>query len=466
VNKLPSGWATVALSDIADVLRGVTYKKADATASPTTGFLPILRATNINGDLNLDSEMVYVPERYVRPEQRMRVGDIIVATSSGSANVVGKSAQLRSEWQGGFGAFCSVIRPSSLLARGFIGYFVASPQVRETWYALAKGTNINNLKSSDLSTTAVPLPPMEEQKRIVQAIEEQFSRLDAGLAALELAGQKLKKLRAAVLQAAVIGTLLLDPGPIVTRSLGGTLSFLDQGKSPKCENRASDSEDEWAVIKTTAVQAMRFDPSANKVLPPNIEPRADYELVPGDLLITRAGPRVRAGVCCLVRQVRPRLMICDKVYRFRPDRDVLIPEYLEIALNAPSVTSRIDQIKTGISDSGVNITQRTFGELQIPIPTIKTQSLIVDVVQAYLTRIDQLERYLSIANTRGRQLRSSVLSAAFSGKLARQDPTDEPAPAVLEIIAAEREVLNGDKPASSRAPQEPRNPRTLGRVTP
>src|SRR5258708_1013361 len=207
MSDLSNSWTCAPVSAVAELVRGVTYKKVDASASPAQGYLPILRATNINGRLSLESEMIFIPARYVRPEQRVRVGDIVVAMSSGSANVVGKSADLQRPWEGAFGAFCSVIRPSPLLAARYLAHLVASPGVRKQWRELAQGTNINNLKSSDLANTVIALPPTAEQERIVVAIEEQFSRLDAAVMVLQRVRQNLKRMRAAVLQAAITGTL-------------------------------------------------------------------------------------------------------------------------------------------------------------------------------------------------------------------------------------------------------------------
>lgn len=442
MSPLPGGWTEAKLAAIADVVRGVTYNKKDARSSAADGYLPILRATNINDGLSLDSEKVYVPESCVRPDQRMRPGDVLVAASSGSASVVGKSAQLRGSWDGGFGAFCTVVRPHLGIDPKYVAHFVASPRVRKSWRALAQGTNINNLKSSDLANTCVPIPPIQEQERIAAVIEEQFSRLEAGVAALERARANLKRMRAAVLQAVVAEWS--DPTVGATRSLGEVISFLDQGWSPRCERTPRPDENSWGVIKTSAVQPMRFEAEANKGLPAALAPRPAYELAGGDLLITRAGPRARAGVCCLVRRPPPRLMICDKVYRFRAAEHLALPDYLEIILNAPSVMSSIDEIKTGISDSGVNITQTTFRDLTIPLPPIDIQAGVVATVQEMLTRIATLEATLETVAVRGRRLRSATLAAAFAGLLVPQDPTDEPAPDHLTRIAAAR----GSSPTS------------------
>jgi type I restriction enzyme S subunit len=179
VSGLPTGWADARLEDIVSLVRGVTYKKEQAKAMAGPGLVPVIRATNVKSELKLDQDLIFVPEAAVRPEQRLQVGDIVVASSSGSISVVGKSAMLRGRWNGAFGAFCTVLRPKPGVDARYVGNYVASPTVRTRWSSLAAGTNINNLKREHFAETAVPLPPFPEQRRIVAAIEEQFSRIDA-----------------------------------------------------------------------------------------------------------------------------------------------------------------------------------------------------------------------------------------------------------------------------------------------
>lgn len=85
----PDGWTRVPLCEIADVVRGVTYKKAQACDVPEDGTLPLLRATNIqDARLVLDADLVHVPSELMSDAQRLREGDIVVATSSGSKHLL------------------------------------------------------------------------------------------------------------------------------------------------------------------------------------------------------------------------------------------------------------------------------------------------------------------------------------------------------------------------------------------
>ncbi len=193
----------VRLADVADVVRGVTYKKGDATEKPAKGMIPILRANNIqDGVLEVEGELVYVPRDLVKDAQVLRKGDIVIATSSGSKDLVGKAAPVREDWIGSFGAFCAVVRPLGDIDPLYLVHFLGSPEYKDLIRKKALGVNINNLRRGDLEELQIPLAPLPQQRRIVEAIELQLGRLDAAVAGLVAAKAKLKRYKQAVLKAA------------------------------------------------------------------------------------------------------------------------------------------------------------------------------------------------------------------------------------------------------------------------
>jgi type I restriction enzyme S subunit len=196
--------------------------------------------------------------------------------------------------------------------------------------------------------------------------------------------------------------------------------LIHQGWSPQCEQDSSTSNSVWAVLKTTAIQDGRFFPEHNKRLPNVLEPRAILEVSAGDLLLTCAGPRARCAVPCLVRATRPRLMISGKMYRMRANEEVAHSRYIEAALRATATQERLDAMKTGMSESGMNLTHARFARLQIPVAPLPEQKRIADKLDALLARVDACRERLDRVPAILKRFRQSVLATATSGELTRE----------------------------------------------
>jgi len=193
-----------------------------------------------------------------------------------------------------------------------------------------------------------------------------------------------------------------------------TGNVIDQGWSPRCENFPSESDDTWGALKTTAIQDGRFEPQHTKQLPEHLEPKPALEVREGDLLMTCAGPRVRCGVICRVEQVRPKLFISGKMYRFRPNHDIVDGDFLLDVLRSSELQIAIDQIKTGGSESGLNLTQDRFKSLSVPIPPLPEQRRIVRKLDTLSARSATARIHLTAIEKLVERYRQSVIDAAFS----------------------------------------------------
>lgn len=440
MSGLPPGWVRAALGDVAQMIRGVTYRKGDSSTAPGSDLVPLLTATNIGRELDISAGLTYVPRSAVRPEQWLAVGDIVVATSSGSVSGVGKSALLAHDWEGTFGAFCAVVRPESGIDPRYLSLYLSSKEVRRTWSARAAGTNINNLKRDDVASQPVLLPPLAEQGRIVAAIEEQFSRLDAGCSLVRAGRSRLTVLRRSALSRAV--------GEGEEAVLGDLLDRIEAGKSFGGPGRPAE-HDEWGVIKVSAMTWGAFRAGENKVVPAElVDPR--WEVKSRDLLLSRANTTEHVGAPVLVRDTRPRLILSDKSLRLVVKHDV-DKEWLLYALAAPATRQQISAVATGTSDSMRNISQEKLRAVQLRVPDPDRQPGIAEEIAALLSRIDRLDASVADAWRKSESLRSSILARAFRGELVPQDPNDEPASVLLERIVAERAAAPPRRnPARSR----------------
>lgn len=340
-----------------------------------------------------------------------------------------------------------VLRPQQFYNPRLLEYFTRHIATHLTNHGYAR-------HYQHLVKSLIPLPPEKEQHRIVAKIEELFSELDKGIESLKTAQAQLKVYRQALLKHAFAGKYLAQEG-IITNLFGDEYIFtladviqsLGQGWSPRCLETPAPSDDEWGVIKTTAIQPLNFDGSKNKQLPLGVTPKPHLEITPGDVLITRAGPRTRVGIACYVKNTRPKLMVCDKAYRLKVQKEKILPQYLVMLLNTSDVLGELEKLKSGISDSGLNLTQEKFLTLKVMVPSLEHQKVILDDVEEKLTNIWFLEAQIVESLAQSEALRQSILKKAFSGQLVPQDPHDEPASKLLARIKAEKTAQPNNKKA-------------------
>ncbi len=158
--------------ELAEQVRGVSYRKADASAAPRPGYLPILRAGNITEDGLRFDDLVYVPTERISEKQKIRRNDVVIAASSGSLRVVGKAARSLDDYEGSFGAFCKVLRPGPGVDPAYFAHFFRTQHYRQRVSALAAGVNINNLRNEHLDEIQIPVPPLAGQRRIAEILDK------------------------------------------------------------------------------------------------------------------------------------------------------------------------------------------------------------------------------------------------------------------------------------------------------
>ena len=182
--KLPQGWYSVTANDVCSIIGGVSYNKADIQ---DTG-IRVLRGGNIQNGKVIDCfDDVFISLSYQNNDNQVQRGDIIVVASTGSQTLIGKTGFAdRDIPKTQIGAFLRIVRPKQKTLSPYIRLIFQTDAYKDYIRNVAKGSNINNVKNAHLQNFQICLPPLEEQKRIVQKIEELFSSLDDILTALEV----------------------------------------------------------------------------------------------------------------------------------------------------------------------------------------------------------------------------------------------------------------------------------------
>jgi type I restriction enzyme S subunit len=159
------------LSEVAQFVRGVTFKPADVTGDQS-GVI-CLRTKNIQTELDL-RDVIRIPAGLVkRKEQFVRHGDLAIS-SANSWNMVGKASWVhRPAEPMAIGGFISVLRVSSqeLDARYLYRWFTSDPVQRKVRSFGQQTTNISNLNFERCLALDIPLPPLPEQRRIARVLD-------------------------------------------------------------------------------------------------------------------------------------------------------------------------------------------------------------------------------------------------------------------------------------------------------
>ena len=196
-------------------------------------------------------------------------------------------------------------------------------------------------------------------------------------------------------------------------NLASLITLMDAGWSPACPPEASPNNDTWGVLKTTAVQNMEYREYENKTLSEVKEPKPQYEVKVGDILITRAGPKNRVGVSCLVQKTRPKLMISDKIIRFHLLEVGMSERFISLCLNAGATAAFLESAKSGMAESQMNISQDKLKVAPIPLAPIKEQQSIITKVDELMTLCDQLKARLIDAQTTKLYLTDAIVEQAL-----------------------------------------------------
>lgn len=492
---IPTNWKMLALSQIAEIRLG----KMLSAKAREDGLLqrPYLRNENVRWgtvDLSDLKVMGFKPEEIER--YSVHPGDLVIceggeagrcAVYRGSESVMYQKAIHRLRPSPG------VVMPEFLQAA--FEYGIKS----KLWFPRFSETTIQHLPLEKITAVEIPIPPPKEQDRIVAALDERLSELDASVASLERAERNLIRYRAAVLAAACSGKLVTTEADLARRA-GRSYEPADQllarilTERRKANIKAKYEEpaqpdtsnlpklpDGWAwatveqvanptraltygvvllgkheengipVLRSSNVRSLWLELDNVKRCAKQITDQFSRTyLQGGELLVTVRG--TLGGVVVAPDSLRG-VNVSREVAVIPPMRKELMG-YLALCLASPQGRRRLAKEVKGNTYQGVNIEDLRI--MPFALPPLIEQERIVAEVDRHLTRADALAASVAQAKRRAQRLRRAILAAAFEGRLVPQDPNDEPASVLLDRIRAQT-------PQAVAAPHRKRPP-ALARV--
>jgi type I restriction enzyme S subunit len=314
--------------------------------------------------------------------------------------------------------------PSDAVTSEYLYWFLrhATSAIRAT----GSGTTFAEVSKKRIQPFEVPLPPLNEQRRIVAAIEEHLSRLDAADASLEQARSRIDALARHTVAAALSGDWPLVRLKEVTESqIYGTSA------------KAGADSDGVPVLRMGNINGGRLDFTDLKYLPADHPDVAKLTLEPGDLLFNRTNSAELVGKSAVFTS-HEHMTFASYLIRVRLT-DRCDPRWAALVINGPPGREYIASVRTQ-QVGQANVNGSKLAAMPIPLPSAAEQRRIVAEVEARLSALDALRASIQRAQRRSASLRAAVLAKAFRGELVPQDPADEPADALLARIRAEMDT--------------------------
>jgi len=425
--KAPSHWTRTRLKFL--VREDVPAKKEEILESADeASFLP-MDAIGEDGSLDL-SETRPVEEIANRYTQFFE-GEVLLAKITPCFEN-GKSAVARGLADGvGYGTTeLFVLRPRESILPEYLYYLIRTPDFRQQGEAAMTGAaGQKRVPTEFVQNYRVAVPPIEEQREILDALNEEFDQLRRLVEAKRDLIDWLNEKRRSLIARAV--TRGLDDVPMNDSGYGWLgevpahwnierlkfhLHGIEQGWSPSCYSYPA-PEDKWGVLKVGAVNDWIFDPSENKQLPKDTEPRPELEIEEGDVLMSRANTIELLGSVSIVQSTRDKLLLCDKLYRLDLKDDRFHPEFLVRFLRSDPGRFEFEQSATGTSGSMQNITQETVQNVWVLRPPLDEQRDIVEFINERTGQINRVREGTQHTIDLLEERRRSLITAAVTGKL-------------------------------------------------
>ncbi len=502
--KLPAGWALVQLSDLLlnpsdDIVDGPFGSRLKATEYVEAG-VPIIRIQNIDRNFFKIEGLQYVTAKKAIELRRHSFvsGDIVLNKLGDPA---GKACMVPSSLVSGI-VVADIVRvrlDENLHDKQYFVNCMNSPFVANQFGGLAKGVTRQRVNLSQVRALSIPVPPLNEQHRIVAKVDELMALCDqleqqqgrgieahqtlvetllGTLTRVESAREftaawnrivehfdtlfttehSIDQLKQTILQLAVMGKLALqkpsdEPAAVLLQRIAAEKSRLvkageiakskplpavadeeqwfdlpanwswtrfdelalhsEAGWSPSCESVPRRGNG-WGVLKVSAVTWGKFDANENKALPVNLEPKPDFEVKPGDFLISRANTaELVARVVVVPDGAPPRLMMSDKIIRFVFSSEVS-REYLSLVNGSERSREYYARVAGGTSGSMKNVSREQIRNLAVALPPLAEQHRIVAKVDELMALCDALKARLAEAQTTQIHLADAIVEQAVT----------------------------------------------------
>ena len=399
--ELPKNWHWTTLEKIAEIIMGQSPRGNDTTND--SAYTPL-----IGGAADMGKLFPKITRYTKKPTKLSKPNDIIICVRATLGNPIFSDKEYC------LGRGVAAIRLFSDSEK-FLRYILIN--FERYFFDNANGSTFKQISSEKIKKFLIPLPPIDEQKKIVARLESLFSKLDSAKEKVQtvLDGYELR--RSAILHKAFTGELSkkfraennLSLDDWQEKTLKDVCKKFIYGTSKK-----SKSTGEIIVVRMGNLQN-------GEIIWENLaysDDEADikkYKLSAGDVLFNRTNSAELVGKTSIYRGEYPAIY-AGYLIKLDYDKDFLDGEYLNFVLNSPEAKKYCDSVKTNAVNQS-NINAKKIGNFKIPLPSLAEQKEIVLVLDSLLVKEQRTKEIAENILQEIDLLKKSILARAFRGEL-------------------------------------------------
>jgi type I restriction enzyme, S subunit len=424
LGNVPEGWPVIPSRRLfAQVRKPAMEDDEQLSATQKSGVLPQRLY------MEQEDQKVVLALAGLENFKHVEAGDFVISLRSFQGGIE------YSAYRGCVSPAYTVLRPRKDMDQTFFKYLLKDDDFISKLQSVTTGIRDGrNVSYEQFGVVLLPLPPLPEQIAIAAFLDRETAKIDALVEEQKRLIELLKEKRQAVISHAV--TKGLNPDAILRPSgidwlgdvpegwevmqLRRLIKEFEQGYSPECFAYPA-ALGEWGVLKSGCVNRGRYREEENKTLPPDVEPRLQWEVAAGDLLMSRAsGSPELIGSVAIVDATQGRILMSDKIFRLRLE-SIIRTDFAYWLFASDGLRAQIVNAISGGDGMANNLPQSSIKEFKTVLPSLREQEEIAALLKVQCLELDALTAAAEAAITLLKERRAAIISATVTGKIDVRD---------------------------------------------
>lgn len=419
--EVPENWVWVRLGAIAEIVTGGTPSKKHPEYYG--GNFPFYKPSDLD-----QGRLTYDASEYLSEEGK-KVSRIIPKNSTAVCCIgsIGKCGYLMCEGTTNQQINSAIPKINSLC----LYYYLCTENFVQNLLSMASATTIAIVNKSKMESCAFPLPPLSEQQRIVERIEELFAKLDEAKERLQEVADSFAVRKAAILHKAFTGELI---GKQVTElvPLENLVDLIKIGPFGSSLHESDYIENGIPLVNPKHIVQQRIVPQSKiSISDEKAEELSSYKLKENDIVLGRRG---EMGRCAPISN-REENWICgtgSMIIRLKKEYDAKL---YSLILGSQATVTYLEN--SAVGSTLKNLNEKIVRKIPVPQFSSEEQHEIVRLIDDLLARERKAQQATEQALASIDLMKKSILARAFRGELGTNKASEASALELLRQVLAE-----------------------------